>query len=418
MLTVLRQRNFALLWLGQMVSVAGDYVLYAALPFFVYDRTGSALAAGGMFMTLTLPFLLFGTVAGVFADRWDRRRTMIASDLLRAAVLLPLLLIRGNEWLWLLYAVAFIESSFGQFFLPAKNALLPRLVKKEDLFRANSLSSFGENLARLVGPSLGGLLMATLGLTAVVLLDAATYLLSGLLIYAITVPPGTPDARKKDDPASAGTRPGVWRDWLEGLRLMKTHRLLRGLFVSTGIALVGDGMFSALLVIFVKDVLAGDSREFGWLLTARGMGGLAGTFLLGWLGNRIAPTRLVPLGMGVTGLFLLGMVDFPSLGAAVTLIVLAGIGATAWLIGNQTLLQTRIGDSHRGRVFGIFGTLAALATLTGMGLGSVLAEWIDVVIVLNFAAGLMLAAGGLGALLLGHGKQAGAEVDANPVAAD
>ena len=299
MLSILRQRNFALLWMGQLVSITGDYVLYAALPFYVYDRTGSALAAGGMFMTLTLPVLFFGTVAGVFADRWDRRRTMITSDLLRAGVLLFLLIVQDNDLLWLLYVVAFLDSSFGQFFQPAQNALLPHLVEKEKLLPANSLNSLSQNLARLVGPSLGGAFMAALGLTSVVLLDSATYLLSGLLIFFIRVP-ATPLSNGQDSASLAGNaRPGLWGDWVEGLALMKTHQVLRGLFLSTSFSMVGDGMFAGLLVVFVKDVLSGGSLEFGWILTARGVGGLAGTFLVGWLGSRLLPTRLIPLGMGL-----------------------------------------------------------------------------------------------------------------------
>src|SRR5262249_22849680 len=103
MLATLRNRNFALLWLGGLVSFAGDWVMFIALPVYVYDLTGSALATGGMFMAQTAPRLLLGSIAGVFVDRWDRRWTMIVANMLCAAVLLLLLLVRSAADLWLLY---------------------------------------------------------------------------------------------------------------------------------------------------------------------------------------------------------------------------------------------------------------------------------------------------------------------------
>src|SRR5215210_982765 len=140
MLAALRQRDFSLVWFGGVLSVVGDFFLFIALPFFVYERTGSALATGAMFAAETLPRLLFGSVAGVFVDRWDRKRTMVIADLSRAAVLLPLLAVAAGGALWLVYVVAFVEATISMFFLPAKNALVPNLVEARHLAAANSLN--------------------------------------------------------------------------------------------------------------------------------------------------------------------------------------------------------------------------------------------------------------------------------------
>jgi MFS family permease len=156
MLAVLRQRGFFLLWSGGVLSVVGDLFLFVALPFFVYERTGSALATGAMFMAETLPRLIFGSVAGVFVDRWDRKRTMILSDLSRAVILLPLLLVAAGGPVALVYVVAFVEASVSMLFLPAKNALVPNLVAEEGLTAANSLNSLSEQVPALVGALLGG----------------------------------------------------------------------------------------------------------------------------------------------------------------------------------------------------------------------------------------------------------------------
>ena len=158
MLAVLRQRNFALFWLGQLISVFGDWILLVALPFYIFDLTGSALATGAMFMASNLPRVLLGSVAGVFVDRWDRRRTMIAADLSRAALMLTLLTVHSVHWLWIVYLVAFTQATIAQFFNPAKNAVIPLLVGETDLIAANSLNSLSSELTRLTAPALGGLL--------------------------------------------------------------------------------------------------------------------------------------------------------------------------------------------------------------------------------------------------------------------
>lgn len=128
MLALLRRRNFALLWFGQLISQIGDMALILALPFYVYQLTGSLLQTGLMYIVETLPRILFGSLAGVFVDRWDRRRTMIMADVGRAAVLLPMLLVRDPSHLWLIYVIACVQSTISLFFAPALTAITPTLL--------------------------------------------------------------------------------------------------------------------------------------------------------------------------------------------------------------------------------------------------------------------------------------------------
>ena len=156
MIATLRQRNFALLWAGGLISMAGDWMLYIALPIYVYQLTHSTLATSLMFIAETLPRIALGSVAGVFVDRWERKRTMVIANGLLALGLLPLLLVRSAEWVWLVYLVGFVQATIEQFFDPAKNAMLPNLVAKKELVSANALNALNNNLARLIGPALGG----------------------------------------------------------------------------------------------------------------------------------------------------------------------------------------------------------------------------------------------------------------------
>src|SRR5205807_160246 len=143
------------------------WVLHIGLPIYVYQLTGSALATGAMFAAGMLPSLLLGSVAGVFVDRWDRQRTMVIANGLLALSLLPLLAVHSASEVWIVYLVALVESTVAQFFRPAEAALLPNLVGEQDLVPANSLNALNGNLARLVGPPVGGAVAALFGLAGV-----------------------------------------------------------------------------------------------------------------------------------------------------------------------------------------------------------------------------------------------------------
>src|SRR5918992_2072167 len=175
MLSVLRRRDFALLWTGGLVSVLGDWVLNAALPFFVYEETGSTVGTAGMVVARVAPSVVLGSVAGVFVDRWSRKRVLVGSNLLQAAIVTLLLLVPGEGWLWVVFAVAAAQSALASFSSPAESALLPTLVDESELLTANALNTLNNRLARLAGVPLGGLLLAHFGLEIVVVVDAATF---------------------------------------------------------------------------------------------------------------------------------------------------------------------------------------------------------------------------------------------------
>src|SRR5215218_7113094 len=188
MLALLRRRDFGLLWLGGLVSIAGDWVLRAALPYFVYERTGSTVATAGMIAAELAPGILVGSVAGVFVDRWHRKRVLVLGNLLQAAAVALLLLVPDGGWLGFVYVAAVAQAMVAAFSVPAESALLPTLVGDEDLVIANSLNALNNRIGRLVGLPLGGTLLAVLGLRGVVVADCATFFAAAALIAAISVP--------------------------------------------------------------------------------------------------------------------------------------------------------------------------------------------------------------------------------------
>src|SRR5437763_5648385 len=247
MLGVLRQRNFALLWWGGLISLAGDWVLMIGLPLQVYRMTGSTLATGTMFMAGLLPSLLLGSLAGVFVDRWDRRSTMVIVNLLLALGLLPLLAVHSTAWLWVVYLVSFVEESLAQFIRPAEGALLPLLVDEEHLLTANSLGSLSSNMARLSGPLLGGVLVALLGLSGVALVDAASFLIAAALIALIAVGSKPVVSVSSPTPAAVAQRwTAVWQEWWAGLQLMRRPPVGAPIFLALVTTGGGEGLVSSL----------------------------------------------------------------------------------------------------------------------------------------------------------------------------
>ncbi|MDP9368128.1 MAG: MFS transporter [Chloroflexota bacterium] len=242
MLRVLRQRDFALLWFAGLISVTGDYMLFIALPVTVYELTGSAAATGGILIASRLPSLVLGSVAGVFVDRWDRKRTMVVANLVRAPILLLLVAVDSAERVWIVYVVAFAVASMGQFFGPAENALLPRLVGVDHLVPANALNALNDNLSRLVGPALGGLVAGWSGLGGIAAVDAASFLVAAGMIAAIgtsTRPEPTPP---QDAATLTRTWAKVWHEWLAGLRLIRDNRALRVVFGVIAMSGLGEGV--------------------------------------------------------------------------------------------------------------------------------------------------------------------------------
>ena len=389
MLAVLRRRDFALLWTASLISTIGDWVLLGALPFYVYQVTGSALASGATFMAEVLPMLLFGSVAGVFADRWDRKRTLVVADLLRAGLVALLVLVRSPEWIPLIYVVGFLQSTVAQFAGTAFSAFMPRLVEPDHLGPANSAFSVTNNLGRLVGPGVGGLLMASLGLGAVVLVDAGSFLAAGLLVYLIAT-----NAEPLSAPHAGGSRfARVRREWLGGLRIVGGERWILVLLAAMGIATFGDSFLTVLLAPFISQVLGGDAALFGLVLTVRGLGGLVGGLMIGEISRRLLPQRLIGLSAVALGLLLLAITALASVPATLALIFVAGPAVIGFYVGAYTLLQGGVADEYRGRVFGAYSTVTALTLLVGMTLAGTLGDLVGIVSMLVVSALLYVAAG-------------------------
>lgn len=412
MLTTLRQRNFALLWLGGLISQTGDWLLFIGLPVYVYLLTGSALATSILSMVSLVPGLLVGSVAGVFVDRWDRRLTLLIANLLLAVGLLPLFLVHDKGSLWIMYLVLFFEAVVSQFIPSAESALIPRLVNEEQLVTANSLNSVSSNISRLAGAALGGILLGLLGLHITVLLDIISFLFVAAMLWLIRMPEQTQTRsdlivdelalEKSTSILAAWERLG--REWLEGLRLICGQPPLVVLFVMFAAMSLGEGVFGVMLIIFVKQVLNSGAVVYGSLLSVQTIGGLLGGLLIGQFGKRIAPVRMIWVCCCIFGLIDLLIIDLPlfihGIGLVELLFILVGIPGVGFSVGMQTLLQTLVENRFLGRVSGALLAVRSLMALIGTTLAGALGDRLGPVLLLNIQGSVYFLSGVLALLTL------------------
>ncbi|MBO0841113.1 MAG: MFS transporter, partial [Sciscionella sp.] len=264
MLGVLRHRDFTLVWLAGLISETGDWLLITGLPVYVFTLTGSSLVMSTVFIAELIPNVVLGPLAGVLVDRVDRRGLLVIVLLMQSALLLCLFAVSSAGDLWLIYLVAVGESVLTQFVEPAKNALLPSLVGEHEVVAANGLIGLGENIARLVGSSLGGLAVVGGTLVGVTAGDTMSFVVAALLVAST--------AGRVIDATTDGGHASMCQEFVDGLRVVGRSAPLRATFVSVAFGALAQGLFVVLFVVFVARVLHGDATEIGLLRGVQAIG--------------------------------------------------------------------------------------------------------------------------------------------------
>jgi len=378
--------GFRRLWTAGLVSEIGDWVLQVAMPVYVYQLTGSASATATTFVVALLPSLALSPVAGVLADRWDRRRLMLLVSVLQALALLPLLAVRGAEDLVLVNVVTACQAGLAALFEPARSALLPSLLDRDQVPAANGLMSVGVNLARLVGASLGGVLLGYAGLPGVLLADGLSFLLAALLLlrgFGVAPP--------------VVVHPPVLRAWVDGLREIAHQRQLRFMVLVVGLMAVAQGLFVVLFVVFVTERLGGGEAETGLLRGVQSIGGLLGGVLVGVLARRFVAGRLLGWSLLVFGLLaaLMWNSAYATTALPYYLVAFAVLGAPGVVsgVGMMSVLQLHTTDASRGRVLSSFYSLFDGFQAVGMVVAGALVVPLGLPLLLDLQAGLYVLAG-------------------------
>lgn len=394
--SVFRKRDFRLLWSAQLVSTIGTALTDLAAGILIFKATNSAFMVGLMFMATAVPTLAIGLFAGVFVDRYDRRRIMVAADLIRAAIVVSIpFLVSIN--IALLYVAVAAVSTISQFFNPANDAVLPEVATDEELAAANSwimISSFGSTS---VGFALSGLLAAAFSVEWAFYLDAVTFLISAALLMTVRV--GRIQAE-----GDTSVRVVV-ANLKEGVATLVGTPVLRSLFLVSAPVYLSFGLWNVLLLPFAINVLGAGEFEYGLQEGLTSVGFVVGSLLMARFADRWREGSwivLSTLAMGIVGVFY-GMAT--SILVAIALVTLSGFFNAPSSVARRLIMQRSTPREMRGRVFSAFAVARDVTFLIGISLAG-LADIIDVRLLVIVSSLVLVVAGLWTAVMPGLGRPA------------
>lgn len=392
--SILCSPNLLLLWIGHVISHAGDAIYQLALPWLILELTGSKTTTSLVALSAYLPAVLFSLFAGVFADRFSRRGIMVFSDAIRMVgmALLVVFLLTGGTSPVVVGCIAFAVATFATLFYPARDALIPDLVPPDALASANAFISTSGQFAHLAGPLLAGLLVTWVGLTHLFTIDALSF--GASLVCLIFIRMGL--RRKKSDAIPKSHLFNL----AEGLRFVWEHRSLGLLILLTALNnlfIMGPAIIG--MPIFVREVLQLDFSAFAIIEAFMAGGMLIGSFLVWRFGAPLNPGLILFIGMVLDGLTYSLLYLTTTYTQTLLLLLLHGIGIPMITIARTTLIQTVVPDQVRGRVFSmvhlsVIGLTALSATLVGP-----MAEVLSIKIIF---LGIGVGAAGCGVFGLSH----------------
>jgi MFS family permease len=378
-------RNFGLLWLGQTISIMGDFAFSITLVVWIYtalakNQPWAPLAVTGVLVATTVPMVLVGPLAGVFVDRADKRGLMMVMSVIQALAAGALIALTGVfpipflsgalplEWtLGAVYGVVFLINVCEQFFRPAQMALLGDIVAEEYRGRAAGLLQASGSLAILIGPLLAPLVVVTFGVEWTLLFDALSFLVAFVMLLAMRVPRSARSVTK-------GERAHFGREFLAGLRFFVRSQVSKTILIAGVIVLFGAGAINALDIFFATRNLNASIPEYGVLSASAGVGLLLGSILAAIFAGRIGYGRVVWLSLITMGALMLVYARMTSLWPAVAVVVLIGIPNAALNVAITPLLLLVTPRALVGRSMAILTPAINVASLAGMALAGYLAS--------------------------------------------
>jgi MFS family permease len=394
---LLRIRDFRYLWTAQVASDFGDSLTNISLLFLIQELTGSTVDIALLLISVALPSLILGVVSGVYVDRFDRRRTMIVSDFVRALLVLGFIFVQSEALLPLIYGIAFVQAAIGTLFNPARSALMPRIVGEERLLAANSVSQTTRVILSVLGTTAAGILASvTDNFAPAFIVDSMTFLLSGWLIIRIRT------SGEAEQPAAPSK---VWTEMKLGFRVMIVSRPLQGVLVAAGVAMLGLGSVNVLAVPFMIGELQISEALFGLIEFAQVSAMVLSGGIVAVFATRLRASVLVSVGLIGVGAAVALVSTTNTVWQVLAPLFLVGLFIAPTQAGVSTLSQTLIEDRMRGRVGGAIGAVISGANVASMALAGVLAAAIGIRNVF-VVAGVVCAAAGVVAwfMLRGLGR--------------
>ena len=375
---VLINRNISFLWVGQLVSQAGDSITHMAVIWLMLDLTGSSSQTGFIAFAATFPALLFGLFAGVLADYYRRRTLMLISDLARffLILLIPIVYSFGLLSPWILAIIVFTAASFGTLFNPSRDAIIPELVKTHQLLKVNALMQSTGYMAYFFGLFGAGMLLNALGIINLFFLDAATFMISFVMIFLISYRRSTPRALNFESRHLAELKKGLHYVTVQDRRLLWIILItaLNNFFIM-GPAVVGTPLL-------IKEVWDGSGQDFAFIESSYGIGMLLATFGVYHLATKYKKGIWLMLGVIYDGLtfiplFWVGKLAIDPFWLTIIIIFIHSLGIPFIQVTRTTLIHSIVPSDMQGRVFSMINLAVVGVMSLSVALTGVMAEWIS-----------------------------------------
>lgn len=402
---IFRNKNFTFLWLGQIISNFGDRLNQMALVALVYQRNpGSEMALAKLISFTIIPVFIIGPIAGVWVDRFDRRKVMIFADLVRGALVLSIpFFIYANQILPV-YFVIFITFSLSRFFIPSKMAIIPDIVSKDSLLIANTLQSTTNMIGNVAGLVVAGIIVNIryIGAVGGFFIDALTFFVSATLIAMMTKENFVKNIKNgiamTEEAIKVYVRRPLFTEIKEGMKYLTSTADMRLVMYAFFLLMAGLGSISCVIIVFIQNVFGTSTRDLGFLGMFFVAGLFLGTLVFGRFGQRIPKRAAIYLSFIEAGafiaLFTIIVQRYPNLLIAGIISALLGASASPIMVITNTLTHEAIPEAVRGRIFSSLEMVIHLSFMIFMFLAAFMAKYIDRSWIL-VASGVVFAACGL-----------------------
>jgi DHA3 family macrolide efflux protein-like MFS transporter len=373
--------------------VVGDFLYMIALMWWVLEKTGSTAAMASVAICSSLPAIILGPFAGTYVDRVDKRKLLILMDLGRGALIIVpgVLYFLNLLQVWHIFVIAAFLSSMSTFFNPALATFIPVIVDKEQLVRANSISQMSNNLSGIIGPALGGTLVALFGTGTVMFLDALSFFISVIAIFLVRV--------KAVQVFPSEERKKFLQELVDGLNFIRKESGIVGLVILFSILNFFVAPVGVLIPLMVKKILKMGAEGFGVLGSSISVGMVLGSLFLGMIGGVRRKGTFIMIGIVVAGSFLALFGISESFWTSIFLLGGCGFGFSFANILVPVVFQTKIPHEKQGRVFGTLGTISGGLRPVSLALVGVMGGFLHIQMIV-FLSGVLVALGGLSGFLI------------------
>ncbi len=395
---ILKNKNFFFLWSGQIISQFGDRLTQMALIGLIYKRApGSAYELAKLFTFVIIPVFVIGPVAGVYSDRWNKKYTMIISDLIRGVlvffVALYCFLAPKFTPIFPVYIIVFIAFSMTRFFLPAKMSIIPDLVSQEELLLANSLITTTGMIAAVLGLGIGGIfILPIFGVKTAFVIDSTTFFVSALFISFMRIDYRRGEFKKNiyyisreigqvSREIGEAIKKSVFMEIKEGIGYLLQHRKMHFIIGTLFLLWSAIGASYIVVIVFVQQTLGTATKHLGLLAVFFGTGLFIGSLAYGRFGHLFSKTKAIFLSLALSGIvivqFVIFVMAYPVFHVVAGLAAIFGLFVAPIMISSNTIVHELMPEELRGRAFSSLEAVMHLAFLIFMLLVSILAEFID-----------------------------------------